>query len=307
MLRKAAAVLLPLLAVSVASPPIARASGSTVNQQNQSPADDKAVVDQACQQDRSSAFCRYEMTVTHPARKAVAKHAAPTPPPAPPSCQYGESFQYTTPPEVQQDGTIKPQQFDLQMLQSCPDGATNAGPPISLTPVMPAKPAVAAKALADQVYGTLRMAAPPIVTAPASDATQYVGMPLWVWSPAASWIPKTVSAAAGGVTLKMTATPVVSDWSMGDGGSMTCDGPGTPYPATRPRGDLPRSPTCGYTYSAPSSSQPDGRFPVSATTHWKVTWSTSSGLSGAEPDLTATASTRVKVSEIQALVTDVHP
>ena len=248
------------------------------------------------------------MTVTRPSHNNVTKQSAPPPqPPPPPSCQYGETFQYTAPSAVQQDGTIKPQQFELQMSETCPDGATNAGPPINIVPVAPTSPAVAAKALADQVYGTLSMPAPPITMAPAADTTQYVGVPLWAWSPASSWTPKVTTASAGGVTLTLRATPMVSDWSMGDGGSMTCNGPGTPYPATRPRGDLPRSPDCGYTYSAPSSSQPGGRFPVSATTHWKVTWSTSNGLSGNEPDLTATATTRVKVSEIQALVTGVRP
>jgi hypothetical protein len=304
-LNRVSAIVLPLLAAGLVSP-TASASGSTINQQNQSPSDTDAVVSHVCQQDPSSAFCKYKMTVTRPSHNTVAKQSAPPPPP-PPSCQYGETFPYTTPPAVQQDGTIKPQQFDLQMFQSCPNGATDPGPPINIVPVASTSPVVAAKALADQVYGTLSMPAPPITMAPAADATQYVGVPLWAWSPASSWRPKATTASAGGVTLTMTAAPVVSDWSMGDGGSMTCSGPGTPYPATRPRGDLPRSPDCGYTYSTPSSSQPDGRFPVSVTTHWKVAWSTSSGLSGAEPDLTATATKRVKVSEIQALVTQVHP
>ncbi|MBS2545353.1 hypothetical protein KGQ19_00575 [Catenulispora sp. NL8] len=305
MLKRVSVGVLPLLAAILVSPN-ANASGNTVNEKNQSPTDTNTVVSHVCQQDPSSAFCQYKMTVAPPVHKAVPKEPSPPPPP-PPSCGYGATFQYTPPPAIQQDGTVGSQPVDVQMAESCPDGATNVGPPINLLPVTPTSPAAAAKSLADQTYATLRILAPPIVMAPATDATQYVGMPLWAWSPASAWKPKATTATAGGVTLTMTTAPVVSDWSMGDGGSMTCSGPGTPYPATRPAGDLPQSPDCGYTYSTPSSSQPDSRFPVSVTTHWKVTWSTSGGLSGAEPDLTATATTRVKVSEIQALVTNVHP
>ncbi|MBS2545483.1 hypothetical protein KGQ19_01235 [Catenulispora sp. NL8] len=106
----------------------------------------------------------------------------------------------------------------------------------------------------------------------------------------------------------MTATPALSAWSMGDGGSVTCSGAGTPYPAAREAKPPERSPDCGYTYSAPSSSAPGGYFPVSVTTHWKVAWATTTGLTGTEPDLTTTSSSlRLRVSEIQALVTRVQP
>ena len=307
MLRQASAVVLSLLATSLFAP-TASADGNTVNQQNQSPAASDTIVSHVCQQDPSSAFCRYKMTVTRTGQDAAPKKQPPPPPPSPPppTCSYQSMFQYTAPEGIRQDGSVGPQEYDVQS-ETCPPGATNVDLPLKFMPLTPTSPAASAKALADQIYATLHMPAPPITMAPAADATQYVGMPLWAWLPASSWTPKTTSAAADGVTLKMTATPVVADWSMGDGGSMTCTGPGTPYPMARPRDDLPHSPDCGYTYTVPSSSQPNGRFPVSATTHWKVTWSTSSGLSGAEPDLTATATTRVKVSEIQALVTEVHP
>jgi hypothetical protein len=141
---------------------------------------------------------------------------------------------------------------------------------------------------------------------PAAGATQYVGLPLWAWTPVSVWNTKAASVSAGGVSLTMTANPAYSVWSMGDGGSMTCRGPGTPYPA-QPRRALRNSPDCGYTYAAPSTSHPGGSYPVSVTTHWKVAWTTTNGLSGSEPDMTTTSSFSLTVSEIQGLVTDVRP
>ncbi|WP_143765499.1 hypothetical protein [Catenulispora acidiphila] len=105
----------------------------------------------------------------------------------------------------------------------------------------------------------------------------------------------------------MTATPEFAAWSMGDGGSVTCRSAGTPYPAPREPKPPERSPDCGYTYTAPSSSAPGGYFPVSVTTHWKVAWSTTTGLADTEPELTASSSLRLRVSEIQALVMRVQP
>ena len=148
--------------------------------------------------------------------------------------------------------------------------------------------------------------APNVMLSPAAAATQYVGLPLWAWIPVSAWKAKAASVSAGGVSLTMTATPAFSVWSMGDGGSMTCQGPGTPYPAQSKRAPR-KSPDCGYTYAAPSTSRPGGSYPVSVTTHWKVAWTTTSGLSGSEPDMTTTSSFHLTVSEIQGLVTDVRP
>lgn len=56
---------------------------------------------------------------------------------------------------------------------------------------------------------------------------------------------------------------------MGDGDSVTCDGPGTPYSASDPSATT----DCSYTWRDP------GSFTVTATVYWAVTW-TATGVAG---------------------------
>lgn len=165
----------------------------------------------------------------------------------------------------------------------------------------------AAKTLADQTRTNMTLPLPKMAMTPATDATQFVSLPIWLQLAPSSWVSRSAAVSAGIATLTMLAEPTTAVWSMGDGSSVTCHGPGTPYPAVKPKDPMAPSPDCGYTYAAPSISRPQGAYPVSVTVHWKVTWSTTTGLSGSEPDLTAVASTRVRVAEIQALVTEVGP
>ena len=190
--------------------------------------------------------------------------------------------------------------------QVCTPGHQVIGTPLLYAPP-PASLTTSTRPLVDQAVKTLHLPLPNVSLSPAADATQFVGLPTWMWMPASSWVSKSVTVSAGGVSLTMTATPVFSVWSMGDGGSVTCRGPGTPYPSASSVKPPRSSPDCGWTYARASVSEPGGVFPVSVTTHWKVAWSTTTGLSGSEPDLTASSSLGLRVSEIQALVTDVRP
>jgi hypothetical protein len=237
-------------------------------------------------------------------REAPSAHRAakPTMPPSPPPpCHYDL---------VTDDASVsKLTNGDLSngrlLHQVCAPGHQVVGTPLLYAP-QPASPATSTRPLVDQAVKTLHVPLPQVLLSPAADATQFVGLPVWM-STRASWIPKSVTVSAGGVSLTMTATPAFSVWSMGDGGSVTCRGPGTPYPSAA-SGKPPRSsPDCGWTYARASVSEPGGVFPVSVTTHWKVSWSTTTGLSGSEPDLTVSTLLGLRVSEIQALVTDVRP
>jgi hypothetical protein len=225
-------------------------------------------------------------------------------PARPPSCHYQQDFTYTTPASVQSGSS--PSQISVQD-EICQNGAQQVGTPFTFTPISPASPTVSVRALVDQATKTMDAPAPQASLSPDANATQYVGLPVWTWLPPTSWSRRSVSVSAGGVSLTMTATPVFSVWSMGDGGSVTCRGPGTPYPASSSRKPPRLSPDCGYTYTRSSSAEPGGVFPLQVTTHWSVSWSTTTGLTGSEPDLTATSSLGLHVSEIQALVTDVRP
>ncbi len=56
---------------------------------------------------------------------------------------------------------------------------------------------------------------------------------------------------------------------MGDGTTVTCHGPGTPYAKSRGKAS---SPDCGHLYERPSYTEPGGRFQGAATAAWTVTW-----------------------------------
>jgi hypothetical protein len=125
-----------------------------------------------------------------------------------------------------------------------------------------------------------------------------VSVPVWL-TVSGGW--RTVSARASvpGVSVTATATPKRVVWTMGDGSSVTCNGPGTVY---RPGTDNPNaaSPTCGFTYRRASGS---GAFRVTATVTYAVTWA-GGGQTGSLGDLTAAGVTTLRVNESQAIVTN---
>ncbi len=93
-----------------------------------------------------------------------------------------------------------------------------------------------------------------------------IGMPTWMWveNPGPTTLgPITRSASAAGYTVTATAKATKTVWNMGDGKTVTCTGPGTPYADSYGRKS---SPTCGHTYIR------DGRYTVTATTYWTVEW-----------------------------------
>lgn len=111
-----------------------------------------------------------------------------------------------------------------------------------------------------------------------------VGMPQWMWvnEPAPNTFgPITESATAGQFTVTATAKVDKTVWDMGDGNTVTCVGPGTPY---EDRYDIADSPDCGYKYTK------QGEYEVTATSYWTVEWE-GMGQFGTIPlDLTSTAS-----------------
>lgn len=162
----------------------------------------------------------------------------------------------------------------------------------------PAGGGVDVAALAQQAVRKLQLRGADIGIAPDPAGRGTVGLPVWMWNipgPRTTG-PATATATAGGVTVTATATVGKVVWDMGDGHSVTCTAPGTPYSGSYGMAD---SPTCGYRYQTTSGHQPDGKFPVTATTTWNVHW-TGAGQTG---DLTTTrASTvRLTIGEIQVL------
>ncbi len=165
-----------------------------------------------------------------------------------------------------------------------------------------AAPGVAAapdpNALAEQARSQLRLAGPRIDMNPVGD--QLLGLPTWLWLDPAGWGQVSATAAAGGVSVTAVARPVSVVWSLGDGGSVTCTGPGTPFPAGADPSSA--SPTCGYTYRHPSLTAPGGRWAVTATVRWDVTWA-GAGRAGAFAGLTTVSTTTARVIDVPALTT----
>lgn len=156
-------------------------------------------------------------------------------------------------------------------------------------------PAPSPADLARVARSQLRLPSPGIAASPAGD--QLVNLPTWLWL-SEGWRPVSATASVPGVSVTAVAKPDSVSWSMGDGGTVECAGPGTPYRA----GVDPRSasPDCGYVYRRSSAAQPGQEYRVIATIRWTITWS-GAGQSGAFPVLTTSTTTTYRVAESQAL------
>lgn len=155
------------------------------------------------------------------------------------------------------------------------------------------------EALAQQAVKKMTLRGPDIGIAPKPSGTGLVGMPVWMWNRHAPSHtgPTSATASAGSVTVTATARTQRVVWHMGedDADPVTCTKPGTPY---KPAFGKRESPDCGYRYTHPSGSQPNGRYHVSATTTWQVHWHGA----GQEGDLhpTRRSQTSLQVEEAAA-------
>lgn len=121
-----------------------------------------------------------------------------------------------------------------------------------------------------------------------------VGMPAWMWAENASprqMGPQSASASDQGLTVTLDARVDRVVWNMGDGKTVTCTGPGTPYQDSYGKKE---SPDCGYVYTR------QGEYQVSATTYWVADW-TGGGQSGQLTAEFASPATTITVGELQVL------
>ncbi len=128
-----------------------------------------------------------------------------------------------------------------------------------------------------------------------------VGMPVWMWAanPDSHTVgPITASASAGGITVTATARVHQLSWDMGDGTTVTCTGPGTPYAASFGN---KKSPDCGHVYEKSSSTQSGGKYQVTATSGWVITWE-GAGQTGTIRLDGLSRSVEISVGEAQVLV-----
>jgi hypothetical protein len=154
--------------------------------------------------------------------------------------------------------------------------------------------------LAQLAVSYLRLAGPVIQSSPKPAALQLTGLPVWLWIAPAAWQPQSATAQVPGESVTATATPVSAAWSMGDGKTVTCNGPGTPYGGGNPAA---ASPTCGHTYERSSAGQPSGAYRVTVTITWDVTWTATGGAGGVLAPLHTAGAAQFQVAESQALNT----
>lgn len=156
------------------------------------------------------------------------------------------------------------------------------------------------EALALEALESIGIEGPSIRTSPSADGRLYVRIPTWMWIEQGWWQTYQATAAAGRVTSTVTARPVSTSWSMGDGNSVRCTGPGTPW---RP-GLADDATDCRHTYRHSSAGASGERYSLQATVTLQVTWTSNVTDGGTLPAITRTSSVDVRVGEIQAIGTD---
>ncbi|MDG4790181.1 hypothetical protein O7626_30390 [Micromonospora sp. WMMD1102] len=160
-----------------------------------------------------------------------------------------------------------------------------------------APPVVSPAVLARQARARLDLPRVGIRMNPPGD--QLVNLPAWLALDPASWRSRSATASVPGVAVTATARPVRASWSMGDGVTVTCTGPGTQW--TSGTNPVKASPDCGHVYQRSSAGAPGGRYIVTVTIMWEVTWA-GAGQSGTVPGLTTTGQVPTRVQESQAVV-----
>jgi hypothetical protein len=125
--------------------------------------------------------------------------------------------------------------------------------------------------LASTAFQLMHLAKADIHTAPEPPAATYIGVENWLWIPPGQWATLRKSVTAGATTVTVEAAPAQIVWNLGPN-PITCYGPGEAWGQGMTDA---ASTTCGYTYKETSDSEPHGRFQITATIRYQVTWSCS--------------------------------
>ncbi|TCC33709.1 ATP/GTP-binding protein [Kribbella sindirgiensis] len=148
----------------------------------------------------------------------------------------------------------------------------------------------------------MQLAPPLIKTAPAPGQIGLVNMPVWLWVTKTenTWGPIVRSARVPGLTVTVTAHVKAINWSMGDGKTVRCEGPGTPYNKSM---GVKTSPTCGHRYVKTSRKLPNCKYPVAAVAQWDITWQSTLGDTG-QIAMTQQATTQLRIGEAVPVLVD---
>ncbi|OEJ22100.1 ATP-binding protein [Streptomyces agglomeratus] len=148
--------------------------------------------------------------------------------------------------------------------------------------------------LAQQAFSRMRLNGAQIGSAPPAGSEGLVGLPVWLWTTQSpqTWGPQTMTVSAGGLSVTVTAKVKNIGWSMGDGTTVNCTKPGTPYQKGYGKAD---SPDCGHRYTKV------GIFTITATSTWTVDWTATNGETGTLADTTRTSTTTARIGELQVV------
>lgn len=138
----------------------------------------------------------------------------------------------------------------------CPAGAVcgqttagNAPAPAAVVPTID---------VATLARAGLQLPYPTVHTSPANKT--YVQLRTGLWIGQGDYGTFTADATAGGTTVRAIANPNDVTWRMGES-TVTCHSPGSKSGRT-----------CGYTYQRSSAGQPNGKYAISVTTTWNISW-----------------------------------
>ncbi|MDT0331177.1 hypothetical protein [Nocardiopsis lambiniae] len=155
----------------------------------------------------------------------------------------------------------------------------------------------------EEAMASFELPEPKIATSPGTDSLVLVNTPLWLWVEPEDWDAESVSAQLGSTSLTVSATPARTAWTMGDGSTVECEGPGTPFDAST-HDAASASPDCGHVYTSASDTAAEGAHTVTVRVLWDTEWSFSGGESGTLEQLTSTSEVDLTVRESHGLVTD---
>ena len=160
-------------------------------------------------------------------------------------------------------------------------------------------PPVPPELIRDEVAARLEPPVPVPETSPPLVRQTFVRLPTWLWLDAATWEPLEASETRGLTTVTVRATPTHARWVMGDGGGVTCLGPGVEWVS----GLSEDATDCSYTYLHSSYGEPEGRFYASVTVTWEFEWWINDVYQGPFGTLDLSTQLAVAVGEIQAVET----
>ena len=233
---------------------------------------------------------------TPPSGSSWATAASSDPPPGKPNPNQPYGCTYTAAPSLTAEigpGGAQPGQW--MDVECAGPGDVDPMPPIWVSNATQAAAQIDPTVVGQQAVKQLGFGSPTIEMAPPDGSPQLVGVASWLWIDPGEWRTLTASATAGPVTATATAVPAKVVWDMGDGDSVTCTGPGTPYSASSPNATT----ACSYAWPDP------GSFTVTATVYWTVTWTATGAPGGGNLGLQAgpPAQVPVTVTESQAINT----